>query len=97
LVLIDLAKPILLFIWENAKDATGALIKDTTQDARTLIVQKVHTWLDHKLNGRPPFVISSANLATLITTVEQKAAALNLDAATTSRLSDTLRTAFTQK
>jgi hypothetical protein len=97
LVLIDLAKPILLFIWENAKDATGALIKDATQSAKTIIEEKMRTWVDHKLNGRPPIVLSSDKLDELIAKVEQDAALLKLDASATARLSNTLRSAFTQK
>jgi hypothetical protein len=97
LVLIDLAKPILRFIWANAKDATGALIKDASQSAKMIIEQKMSVWLDHKLNGRAPISLPSGKLDELIATVEQQAVSLKLDAGALVRLSETLRSAFTQQ
>jgi hypothetical protein len=97
LVLIDLAKPILSFIWENAKDATGALIKDASEHAKTVIEEKMSTWLDHKLKGAPPLALSPGKLEELIEKVEKDAAALKLDASATTRLCDTLRSAFIEQ
>ena len=97
LVLIDLAKPIVRFVWENAKDATGALIKDASQNAKTIIEHKMSTWLDHKMNGRAPISLSSGKLDELITAVEQEAVSRKLDPAALVRLSETLRSTFTQQ
>jgi hypothetical protein len=96
-VLIDLSKPIFRFVWDNAKDATGALIKDASETAKTLIEQKMGTWLDHKLNGPAPVVLSASQLEELITNVEREARALKLDSATLGRLDQTLRSAFVRQ
>jgi len=96
-VLIDLSKPIFRFIWDNAKDATGALIKDASENAKTLIEKKMSTWLDHKLNGPAPVTLSSSQLEELIAKVGREAAALKLDPSALGRLDKTLRSAFVQQ
>jgi hypothetical protein len=97
LVLIDLAKPIIRFVWDNAKDATGALIRDASQNAKTIIEQKMSAWLDHKLNGRAPISLPSGKLDELIAAVEQQAVSLKLDSVALIRLLDILRSSFAQQ
>lgn len=97
LLLIELAKPILRFIWDNSKDATGALIRDASENAKTVIEHKMGTWLEQKLKKPAPIVLSSDKLEELIATVERDATALKLDKDALSRLSDVLRSAFTQQ
>jgi len=92
--LLVLCKPILNFIWDNAKDATGQLIKNITEQARQVLEKRLGDWFTSRFQKPTPVTIPPEKLDELIAKLESDAKTLGLDETTLSRLTTTLRSGF---
>jgi hypothetical protein len=89
--LLVLCKPLLTFLWENAKDASGLLIKDLSEQARLALEKHLGEWFVRRFKRPRPVTISSDKVDELVAKLRNDAASLNLDEAALSRLTSTLR------
>jgi hypothetical protein len=94
-VLLVLCKPILDFIWENAKDSAGQLIKDAGSAARVAFENKLTQWMGRKLQKPAPITLPPEKLEHFIDSIKRESMAIGLDQAASSRLTAALRECFT--
>ncbi|MDA9414075.1 hypothetical protein XH81_04240 [Bradyrhizobium sp. CCBAU 25360] len=92
--LLVLCKPILNFIWANAKDATGQLIKSATEQARLALEKRLGDWFASRFKKPSPITIAPEKLEELIAKLTVDAKSLDLDEAALLRLTTTLRDGF---
>ncbi|UPK37901.1 hypothetical protein IVB18_11700 [Bradyrhizobium sp. 186] len=52
--LLVLCKPLLTFLWENAKDASGLLIKDLSEQARLALEKHLGEWFVRRFKKPDP-------------------------------------------
>jgi hypothetical protein len=90
--LLVLCKPILAFIWDNAKDAAGQLIKDATDQARHALEKRLGDWFTRHFKKPSPVSVPSEKVDELIAKLKSDAASLNLDENASLRLITALRT-----
>jgi hypothetical protein len=89
--MLVLCKPILEFIWDNAKDVAGQLVKDASDQARLQFELALKSWIKRHFNKPAPLEISPDKLETLSETLNSEAKSIGLDEDTTARLIATLK------
>jgi hypothetical protein len=94
LVLYTLSRPLLHFIWENAKDSAGHLIRDTAESVRISFENHLRRWLDGGLTEPPPLKLPPDKVARIIEQLKKDAASLGLDEAASKHLETVLRNSF---
>ncbi len=94
--ILVLCKPILAFIWDNACDAAGQLIKDASDQARTALEKRLGEWFTRHFKKPKPVTIPPDKLEEFIGTLKSNAASLNLDEDAFARLTAALRTSLQQ-
>jgi len=92
--LLAISKPILEFIWANAKDAAGDLIKDAAGEAKNILEKKMQRWIKSKFNEPPPVKLPAEKLALLVADIKADATKLGLDETTSDRLESVLRSSL---
>jgi len=89
-----LCKPILDFVWENARDAAGKLVKDATEAIRSEFERRLFDWIRRKFQKPSPVSASPEKLRDFVEAMKKDAAETGLDPETTDRLMATLLDAF---
>lgn len=92
--ILVLCKPILAFIWDNARDVAGQFIKDATDQARVGLEKRLGEWFTHHMKKPGPVTISPEKVEELIGSLKKDATALKLDDDEFSRLATALRTSL---
>lgn len=92
--LLVLCKPILEFIWENARDAAGKLVKDATDAVRSEFERRLFEWIKRKLRKPSPISAPPERLQAFIEAMKKDAAEAGLDQDTTDRMIATLLEGF---
>lgn len=90
-VLLVLSKPILTFIWENARDVAGQLIKDATDQVRLAFERRLSDWIKHRFHKPSPITVPPEKLDAFIETIKKDAGSAGLDQSATDRLVSALR------
>jgi hypothetical protein len=81
-----LAKPILDFLWDKAKDAAGDLIKDEAQTATKALAHRFVSWLKSNFEGPSPVRISPDERNLLVADLTKDAEKIGLDKDLTGKL-----------
>jgi hypothetical protein len=91
---VVLCKPILEFMWENARDAAGKVVKDATDAVRSEFERRLFDWIKRKFSKPSPISASPERLRAFVEAMKKDAAETGLDQDTTDRLMATLLEGF---
>jgi hypothetical protein len=92
--ILFLCKPILEFVWQNARDAAGKLIKDATDEVRLEFERRLFDWIKRRLRKPRPVLVPHETLEVFIETMRKDANEAGLDREATDRLIATLIDGF---
>jgi hypothetical protein len=92
--ILVLCKPILEFVWENALDAAGKVVKDATDAARSEFERRVFAWVKRRFSKPSPISSTPERLQAFIAAMRKDAAEAGLDQEATDRLMATLLEGF---
>lgn len=92
--IVLLSKPILEFIWENARDAAGKVVKDATDAVRSEFERRLFEWIKRKFSKPSPITVQPDRLGAFVEIMKKDAAETGLDPETTDRLIATLLEGF---
>ena len=92
--IILLSKPILSFIWENARGAAGQLIKGATDQVRLAFEKRIADWIQRRFQKPSPIEVSPEKLEAFLETVKQQTLSIGLDEKASVRVVGALRECF---
>jgi hypothetical protein len=97
MAMLTIAKLLLSFVWANAKDSAGTLIRDTAEDARKLFEKKLQAWIKSGLKEPVAARIPEAKAKEAIASLTAEAKRLGLNAEQTKALSTKLTSILVHK
>lgn len=89
-----LCKPILEFMWENARDAAGKVVKDATDAIRSEFERRLFDWVKRKFSKPSPISAQPEKLQAFVEAMKKDAAEAGLGKDATDRLISTLLEGF---
>ncbi|MCS3763174.1 hypothetical protein [Bradyrhizobium centrosematis] len=58
--LVDVAKTVISFLWDQLQAALGDLTKDALKEAQGQLNEKISSWIHRRFAGPPPISVSAA-------------------------------------